>query len=1162
MDLFTDLNIELNFKGKRLNTTFHVYQNENVKQIKEKMFAFLKSTGGYLWLPDYILLKTPSGVIVDSANLSGDNIFYIEHLFDFLTEREQTFSTVQKAGFICSRKLFEFAKTIVNYQHSKESKLQFNLYPEQYTDSQRIIKLELDDITRKQKNLNTKYTKTSEVFEKNLLDNEPVKNKQFNNYFDNVVEVLNLETFFKNENDQPSRLNLFNLFNSIDLQNGFVAIILNGKFLQQSEPLVKLNKELPTGYSKTDVKRWLVNEKKKNNVAIFKRFKGLTVKYIYKGLLFSIQINSSKDVSVVFEKQDQISDTIQTYQELITLSKEAYLGILKDLKLSQPSSVNESVVSFSANVQVNQRLRKNAFADFALQKTVATNLFSLKDTVSKDPISAFYTLNNKEQQKGITVNIKDDTYTLGKSVLTIFDCLNLQQFKIILKFVFLIDLYNQNSNTKEDVQKTKIKSTIKDLKKQGVEIISTNCQQPRQPQLYNKELNQVPSKESYVLNWNDKKYICPKPEYRFPGFTNKNIVCCFKNDQRRSAKYINNLKSEQLDIIVQPSNYPIKLNIKDPSKKGKATINVTSFLMKVVSGLDISDHPYYYLDFVDDILGLVKLENQKLIEDLKTQDKVTKKTLWLEPVALAQLTTAAAKNKCNKPPDFTKGFNDFCSKYKTEKFFGYTSSSIPCCSEKPRERLVNITNETIAQRQQHILGFDKLLEPSRLGQNSLLFGEIFKSGSEFSDFYRLGIQQNSETILHAVFTALTNKSKWNTFEKFKEQLISFIKKNNLFKKILNGNLLKSWVSEDLFINDLLQGKNISHVQYIDLIKHALKLNILIIQYTTEIDSKLICTDSFVQEYPSIVLFQRADHIDLIVEKKNQEVFNAIFVYSKYKFIQVLYKYQKKACVKYQFFPDSYTFTDQVTIQQLQNVSKIKYQIINTYNKVEWVQLTNNLILPVQETGIQDNIEIKKLKEVDLLTLKQTVTKLNKLIDIFVQYRIIGVVQTVDPSFDCLLLNCGLWIPILKTKDVGQYTLLDDVIYPIFYYSDTPLQIGKIEVFEKYNTLIFQGQTLIGKYLSKNNQIRQSIEKIVLDTSSSSLVKFNTIYEILKPKVTGLISDFILKITIMNIIGDPIHKNILNNIVSQFKYNTDQLSIGTDQVLITNLQELLLYVAKN
>ena len=150
----------------------------------------------------------------------------------------------------------------------------------------------------------------------------------------------------------------------------------------------------------------------------------------------------------------------------------------------------------------------------------------------------------QSERKGITVNIQDNPYSVG-SILNIYSASNINEVYLIVDQISYIDKLNTESVAE---QKIKEKSNIKNLRSEyNIPILSTSCQKQRQPIIDDTReplKNMVDSKtkkplvDSYPLIYKGIRLICPDKEYPYPGFTQKNAICCFTKDQRNNMKYI------------------------------------------------------------------------------------------------------------------------------------------------------------------------------------------------------------------------------------------------------------------------------------------------------------------------------------------------------------------------------------------------------------------------------------------------------------------------------------------------------------------------------------------------------------------------------------------------------------------------------------------------
>jgi hypothetical protein len=1177
-----ELLIKLNINNKLIDTSlWPIFKNEKISEIKEKIFVYYKDPDStQLWIPEFISLSynNPDNLIQkqnfikqQDKNLYKQNTLYVTNLLQENLQ-QHTYENLLIKYPSLTPKLLEFAMEIIKMKNTN------------HFDTE-LIKLNIQNIVLKQESLQIKWDKINKLFVQFLQYDHL---QEFNTYFNNL-SVLSLELSFLNKqqigitDNQKNFINLFNLFNNTILNENVVCCILNSSYATKSttqffkkEPIIKVYKNIPTNI---DVKSWIVNEKKKNNVVSFKKIKGIVFKIIYKKLLFSINLlqNGTMTVSIDFlsTKYNQTLDS-KNYSELIELSKDCYsyflnyISKIPNIYYFSKKLLNNftyTVTSFSSEYP-SLRINKNAFSDFVMQKTITENLFKLKDTLSKDPISLFYNVNTSEDSKGITVNIKDSPYTIDSSIITVFDSKNLIQSNVIFKFVLLIDHYNKihNLDIEEEVQKIKTKSTIKDLKKQGVDIESTNCQKPRQPKVgeYLK-----PQKDSYLLEWNKQKYICPQTKYPYPGFTNKNIVCCFTKDQRRTAKYIKNFKSQELEILVQPSNFKVKI------KDSKTSKTFDTFVIKVISSnkqehIDrLNDSPYFYLDFYNDNLNLVPISNAQLIDELKQIDEDLNRTIWLDPVPLTTLTTTAPKNKCNNPPNLQGPVEDFCKKYKEHSKFGYNLNSYPCCFEKDKDPFVIKKKKQTDFIKQHILKTDKLLDIDRLGELPLFLNKIFipliqNNNQVEEQALRMGVLQNNNSFINCIFSVIDKKfndSIFNNVFEFK----MFIKKQfiqqQLFHKIFDGNLIMFWKNQDDFFKDFLsQNKYIDFSIFIDMFFQILKLNIFIINIDSESkDANLMCFNKYDPDYKSCILIKRNSNQD---ERSDFPNFEILVIYSplentkitkifstQSKIVDLLVKYIKVSCKKDQNYPDKYKFTKPFDYEYVQQNYTIVAQIVS-FNKVNWLQTQNGILLPIQEHSIQGNIPIVSIENAPLHSAEYVLSKINSY-----HLKSIGIIKTND-IFDCLLLENGLFIPISKNNNTDS-PILQQNIYPVLYYKK--LEKATLPFFDKLNKNIYDTKKLIANKINipDNLNYKTKILDIVLSNKLDYSDKFNQIYKIIK-SIEATMSkskDFYIKIVVNDIINDPITKNILNNTVSKYKININKLTKNNNEIIITNLKDL-------
>ena len=742
-----------------MNKDFTISNNDRTIDMKEKIFGYYKDPKTF-WIPEYVSLmleknteqqkeetETESSIIEteideesnilenNSLNIISKKEIYADNLLDNLRKidfvnvysDEKKFNQAYKyyKGLYqdLTDSLFLNAFKILLYQFDKV----------QYQNLFNDVKSFAVEIVERQKKYITKWSKIDNILNPVLKFEDKVETK------DGMSKILNLDIFFSNKASVPKMINIFNVFNNVKLSKKYVAAITNGSFVRKREPILKIFEELPKNLVKSDIKEWILNEKKKDNVISYKKIKGVIFKIIHNDILFTLTVNASGSVNIYYDTSSKINMYIDVdYYTIINYINALYIDFINYINefdniynsniILSNTDFNSSIINLSGEIETSQRIQKNAFGEFCLQKTINENLFTLKDVKSLENISLFYTKNIQDDTKGITVNIKDNPYIIDSSTITILGCKNMLHALIILKYINMINYYNLKIKEVEqdEPQRIKKRSTIKDLKKQGVETISTNCQKPRQPIV---DTDTIQFQDSYKLVWKNQTYVCPKEEYKYPGFTNKNIVCCFSKDQRRTPKYIKNLKSDELEIIVQASNYPIEI-AKDGITKKTLLIKLISAPEEISSK---SIFPYFYLDFIEkDRLGIEPLTDNGLIKTIQRVEQES--SIWLEPVALSQIITTAPKNKCNQTPNLTGGnINNVCENHSVHRYFGYNQNSYPCCFDKPRDIFVKLKTKDKDDDivKQHILQNDKVLDINRIG----ILPEYINSILSFDEFY-------------------------------------------------------------------------------------------------------------------------------------------------------------------------------------------------------------------------------------------------------------------------------------------------------------------------------------------------------------------------------------------------------------------------------------------
>lgn len=1180
-------------KGKLLST--QLLKDENIKTIKEKLFIVFEGIDYY---PPLIKLEDDDGNVIYKNTMSFNNI-YVTNLIEDI---EKNYDIMD----IYTTKNYEEL-----YEKYKESYIDL-----EYADLEFVIKL----LVLKNYQISIVEDDVQEYIDKAIerkefLD-EYYDDKQVEKFYDNVISIDDYSQYFEivdgeldfnytNVSFEIKGSNVVNgvkgrfikllqIFNQLELSKEIqlLAIHMTGK-----EPFIKLYNNDTISAKK--VRSWLLNEKKKQSIATYKKIHGLLVKYVSSsGIVTTINIMENGVIycKVSFEDQhDNLKITMKQIVEKVKTDVNEVIRVVNNLEgiFSQPKRIDlveNSELSYdniTGNIQTKVLLDKDSFMKVLYKSYVSKNMFELKDTISEDILSMIY---KKSERKGITVTLQDNPYINMSSIINIFNAENLEQISLILKQIVILGIsYGKvKSGEQKEIKK---KSHIKDLRKQGVNIMSTKCQKPRQP---NANSNEQPLKDSYTLEFKNIKYVCPSKLYPYPGFTNDNIVCCFKKDQRRRDAFLRNMKSEELDILVQPSNLKVKIN------KNNATFE--TYVIKVVSEYkdlfnEDNSLPRYF--YITETNTLEPIPNKQIIQKIQEEEQ----NVWLEQIPLTQIITEPPKNKCNFIPNMNNNNSDInakCAHHKRNTVFGYNLNGYPCCFDKERDLYVKQKNKSNEILKQHILITDKLLDFQRIGtlQPGLnkLFNEILKTNNE-QTFCRIGVVQNNASFLNALLLAsqytIGNKKIKTSIELRKLIVEKLRKEPNLFDELNMGNLTLKYKSYERYIKRLENASiAVYWMDYLDIIQRIMQINIIMLDIpyqssestiTPDYENiKIVCTPYIpIQKNRPCVILLKKDSKDnlsqfevVISVNKNRKEIHYIFNQNE-SHVKFVMEYKLKACVKETVFPMNYPYKELLTLTQVQTLTQntkleIIGQIVNSFTKVNFGVTKKGILLPVKETGIIPNLKKytlnnfqngDKLRSIeDYITVFKYLNKSNSTFDL----KIVGsTIEKRDGNiyYTSILTNYGVMIPVkqnlfepiagVQVLDIKYYQHVDEVLMH-------NIDITTEE--QKYNTMIKELRDKIhdikvrlAKILSDSESLKNRIISISSGNISRSM-KIKSIVNVLS-NLGITVDSFILQHIANEIVNDNIENLLLNNLVTSDVFNPNEFLSRDSETLLSNLDEL-------
>lgn len=899
------------------------------------------------------------------------------------------------------------------------------------------------------------------------------------------------------------------------------------------------------------------------------------------------------------------------------------LMFTKDSKVS----INSINVVLGTNVLIN----KNKFRGM-LTKYGISNMFELKESKDETKLSMYYKNFGKREtddidseKKGITVTIQTNDFKLNSSIISIYSGYSINQITTIVNEISIIHELIKDQVVKsksileddeiEEQKEIKEKSNIKKLK-ESIKTSSTKCQKQKQP----REINENDSKEFLEKNkkstilYEGRTFICPNNDYPYPGFTTDNILCCFKKEGRGIKRNLE--KPYILETIVQPSNFIITVSETENNIEKK----FDTYVIKVISDINEElgftnirgDSPYFYISNKSDF-PLIHIHNEDLIKQIEDNEKNAPdgSSMWLNSVQLSQLLTKPNKSTCVNQPNLdiknesnNGNINAPCKHHSENNIFGYNINAYPCCFDNKRNIYNPIKIKERNPTKMHILTTDKPAAKQHLGYLQPGLKELFEiiNTNKSSEFYRWGVNQNNLSFFNCVLEGIEYKigdlSIENTTE-LRRILINYLEKTpEDFNKLNSGNIVSKYISLENYINAIRDNVNIIYwVDVVDLIQRALSFNILVIDIPVlESDSdkynynntKIICNLSMKYDYtkPFMIFIKKKKTFEIVVEiEKAPLLIRFIFDYHKSNIIKFFLKYYKSSCVKEDLYPDTFNYQISYEISYIINILKgtkheILCQLVNTFNKVNFVVTKTGVIIPVKETGILDfpfvsfDKFIEKDKTIDIIRYKKELDSVNQILPTDKKMSILGITTKTDDTgkyYTGILTNFGQIIPIKNTKvddSILQNLELDFSYYPdVDKYISNKENINNLEV-EWNNELnnkkdyIFEIKKLLGKNITESD--RNEIINIIKNVKLSKIKKINKIKNIFNEYLKGTEYnnvDFILSHVSNEVINDNIQNLLLNNLVTSEIYNPKEVIKRDNESILLNINDIKKWINK-
>jgi hypothetical protein len=232
------------------------------------------------------------------------------------------------------------------------------------------------------------------------------------------------------------------------------------------------------------------------------------------------------------------------------------------------------------------------------------------------------------------------------------------------------------------------------------------------------------------------------------------------------------------------------------------------------------------------------------------------------------------------------------------------------------------------------------------------------------------------------------------------------------------------------------------------------------------------------------------------------------------------------------------------------------------------------IVPIKETGIENNIRVFSFTDFILMNKAISIDKMMELLDIFNQstiqpkMKLLGI-TIKDNYYTGVLTNFGQIVPVRKSEITNNIAL---PILPTKYYYDVDQYLSGVVVKDNeatkwnsnvndYKLKIYDIKKQLGENLSKQEQVKNTIQEINKNTDMTRLQKINAIKVILNQNINqnatreNLDLDYILDNISNEIINDNVENLLLNNLITSDTFNPDEITKRSTESVWLNISDI-------
>ena len=334
--------------------------------------------------------------------------------------------------------------------------------------------------------------------------------------------------------------------------------------------------------------------------------------------------------------------------------------------------------------------------------------------------------------------------------------------------------------------------------------------------------------------------------------------------------------------------------------------------------------------------------------------------------------------------------------------------------------------------------------------------------------------------------------------------------------------------------------------------------------------------------------KKSQKIEILKDKKTKSIINFIFNYNTNdtitsNVVNFLLEYNLSSCVKENEYPENFKYDQLYDINDIVKIlnktpNKIDLQLVNNFNKVNYIVTKNKIIIPIKETGIIDlpKVQFEDYIDTNLLNINEYNTQiknLNKYLK--TPIKLLGITLDNDDKINSVITNFGQFIPlnpIDKTKIKESLEIL-----PMKYYHDIDQFLAnkkqninpEIEWNKKIETLndkIYKIKKDLGESFINDNISKNQIINIIKTPMISRSEKINNIVNYLQQKlnlnnITSSDMQFILKHIANEMINDNIEHLLLNNLITSNVFNPDEIVKRNNESIWLNLDDIKKWIKK-